>query len=79
MKLTERFPDKFFSFPIRSKTIFGTGEDNLFPGYPIGQCTRFLSHRYNNSEINLWPQIYKMKEIVKVKPEESLTDFVTKI
>jgi len=50
---------------------FGAGEDNLFPGYPVGWCTRFLSHRYKSSEINLWPQIYEVTGIKKVKPEDS--------
>lgn len=62
MKLTgNRVSDKFFLLSNSLQNYFGTGEDNLFPDYPVGQSTRFLSHRYKSSEIILWPQIYEVK------------------
>jgi hypothetical protein len=36
MKLTDGFSDKFFLLSNSLQNNFETGEDNLFPGYPIG-------------------------------------------
>jgi hypothetical protein len=36
MKLTEEFSDKFLLLSNSLQNYFGTREDNLFPGYPIG-------------------------------------------